>query len=86
MAVSLDYSNAIVLETEVATDKNISHGKLEKNILKHLGKKCEQSLRWEKYMELPVLVCWKHNKTHMHYMNRKSYACWILRFEIFKKS
>lgn len=36
MAVSLDYSNAIVLETEVATEKNISHGKLEKNILKHL--------------------------------------------------
>lgn len=38
MAVSLDYSNAIALETEVATDKNISHGKLEKNILKHLEK------------------------------------------------
>lgn len=37
MAVSLDYSNAIALETEVATDKN-SHGKLEKNILKHLEK------------------------------------------------
>lgn len=38
MAVSLDYSDSIVLETEVATEKNISHGKLEKNILKHLEK------------------------------------------------
>lgn len=65
MAVFLDYSNAIVLEPEVAAEKNISHGKLEKKYFEAFGKNVNNLKDEKKCMELPVVACWKH-KIHMH--------------------